>query len=116
VSSSDDSGQTQGARLVQPSAPIDEALAQEELRRLFGEKLEAFGKTLTSEKDVFLFENRIHPGEREPMTLQEIGDKWGVTRERARQLEARLTERLKDYLRKELPDFNELSVNPSEEG
>jgi RNA polymerase sigma-32 factor len=44
------------------------------------------------------------------MTLQQIGDLWGVTRERARQLEARLTEKLKETLRKELPDFAQLSV------
>jgi len=49
------------------------------------------------------------------MTLQQIGDLWGVTRERARQLEARLTDRLRDYLRRELPDFAQLSVNPPEE-
>jgi RNA polymerase sigma-32 factor len=44
-----------------------------------------------------------------------VGDKYGFTRERARQLEARLTERLRDYLRKELPDFAQLSVNAPEE-
>ena len=48
------------------------------------------------------------------MTLQQIGDVWGVTRERARQLEARLTGRLREYLRKELPDFAELSVKEEE--
>jgi len=49
------------------------------------------------------------------MTLQEVGDKYGFTRERARQLEARLTERLRDYLRRELPDFAELSVQRPED-
>jgi RNA polymerase sigma-32 factor len=49
------------------------------------------------------------------MTLQEVGDRYGFTRERARQIEARLTGRLRDYLRKELPDFAELSVNPPED-
>ena len=103
--------QTHGDRLVQPSAPADEQLADEELRRIFKEKLAAFGASLTGEKDRFLFENRIAPaGDQEPMTLQQIGDLWGVTRERARQLEARLTDRLRDYLRKELPDFAELST------
>jgi RNA polymerase sigma-32 factor len=109
----DDARQTQGDRLVQAGAPVDEQLADQELRRIFKEKLTAFGKTLTAEKDRFLFENRIAPSDdREPMTLQQIGDTWGVTRERARQLEARLTDRLRDYLRRELPDFAQLSVNP----
>ena len=108
--------QTHGDRLAQSGAPVDEQLADQELRRIFKEKLAAFGKTLTAEKDKFLFENRIAPADdREPMTLQQIGDLWGVTRERARQLEARLTDRLRDYLRRELPDFAQLSVTPAEE-
>jgi RNA polymerase sigma-32 factor len=49
------------------------------------------------------------------MTLQEVGDKYGFTRERARQLEARLTDRLREYLRRELPDFAELSVRRPED-
>src|SRR5713226_7301784 len=114
-SGGEESRQTHGDRLVQPSAPIDEQLANEQLRRIFKEKLAEFGRTLTAEKDKFLFENRIAPpDDREPMTLQQIGDLWGVTRERARQLEARLTERLKEYLREELPDFAQLSVRSEE--
>jgi RNA polymerase sigma-32 factor len=111
-----ESRQTHGDRLVQGGAPVDEQLADEELRTIFKEKLAAFGKTLTADKDRFLFENRIAPAEdKEQLTLQQIGDSWGVTRERARQLEARLTERLKEYLRKELPDFAQLVVNSTEE-
>jgi len=112
----DEGRQTHGDRLVQTAPPVDEQLADEELRRIFKEKLAEFGKTLTADKDRFLFENRIAPpDDREPMTLQQIGDLWGVTRERARQLEARLTDRLRDYLRRELPDFAQLSVTPAEE-
>ena len=116
VGGQDEGRQTHGDRLVQTAPPVDEQLADEELRRIFKEKLAEFGKTLTADKDRFLFENRIAPpDDREPMTLQQIGDLWGVTRERARQLEARLTDRLRDYLRRELPDFAELSVTPAEE-
>ncbi|HEY2029951.1 MAG TPA: RNA polymerase factor sigma-32 [Myxococcales bacterium] len=116
ASGSDESRQTHGDRLVQSGAPVDEQLADEELRSIFKEKLAAFGKTLTADKDKFLFHNRIAPeGDKDPLTLQQVGDAWGVTRERARQLEARLTDRLRDYLRKELPDFAQLEVNPAEE-
>jgi RNA polymerase sigma-32 factor len=112
----DEARQTHGDRLVQSGAPVDEQLADRELRQIFKEKLAQFGQTLTAEKDRFLFENRIAPpDDREPMTLQQIGDVWGVTRERARQLEVRLTDRLREYLRRELPDFAQLSVNPTEE-
>jgi len=111
-----ESRQTHGDRLVQGGAPVDEQLADEELRTIFKEKLAAFGKTLTADKDKFLFEKRIAPAEnREQLTLQQVGDAWGVTRERARQLETRLTERLREYLRKELPDFAQLVVNSTGE-
>ena len=113
TSGGDEARQTHGDRLTESALPADEQLADEELRRIFKEKLAAFGRTLTSDKDRFLFEHRI--AAEEPMTLQEVGTKYGFTRERARQLEARLTDRLREYLRAELPDFAQLSVNPSEE-
>ena len=116
VAGADDARQTYADRIVEGSRPAEDQLADEELRRIFKEKLAEFGKTLTADKDRFLFENRIAPpDDREPMTLQQIGDVWGVTRERARQLEVRLTDRLRDYLRRELPDFAQLSVTPAEE-
>jgi RNA polymerase sigma-32 factor len=111
-----ESRQTQGDRLVQSGQAVDDQLAEQELRTIFKEKLAAFGKTLTADKEKFLFENRIAPAEdKEQLTLQQVGDTWGVTRERARQLEARLTDKLKEYLRKELPDFAQLVVNPPAE-
>jgi RNA polymerase sigma-32 factor len=36
--------------------------------------------------------------------VQELGDEFGVSRERVRQLEARLTGKLRDYLKKTLGD------------
>ena len=111
-SGNDEARQTHGDRLVQHAKPIDEQLADEELSRMFREQLALFGQTLTAEKDLFLFQKRIAPpADQEPLTLQQIGDACGVTRERARQIEARLTGRLKEHLRAALPDFAELSMN-----
>jgi RNA polymerase sigma-32 factor len=116
VAGADDARQTYGDRIVETARPAEDQLGDEELRRIFKEKLAEFGKTLTDPKDRFLFEHRLSlPDGEEPMTLQEVGDKYGFTRERARQLEARLTDRLRDYLRRELPDFAELSVRPKED-
>ncbi|HYV65858.1 MAG TPA: RNA polymerase factor sigma-32 [Myxococcales bacterium] len=116
VAGAEDARQTWGDRIVETARPAEEQLGDEELRRIFKEKLAEFGKTLTDPKDRFLFEHRLSlPDGVEPMTLQEVGDKYGFTRERARQLEARLTDRLRDYLRRELPDFAELSVKRSED-
>jgi RNA polymerase sigma-32 factor len=38
----------------------------------------------------------------EPKTLQEIGDEFGVSRERVRQIEKRLQDKIKKYLTDEL--------------
>jgi RNA polymerase sigma-32 factor len=115
ISSGDGASQTYADRLADGSKPAEEQLADEELKRIFKEKLAAFGKTLTDAKEIYLFEHRLGVADGEPKTLQQVGDEFGFTRERARQLEARLTERLRGYIRKELPDFAELSVNPQEE-
>ena len=40
----------------------------------------------------------------DPLTLQELGDEFGISRERVRQLEARVTSKLREYLKKELGD------------
>ena len=56
----------------------DERIGDEQLRRLFREKLEAFAKTLRDEKERYIFERRLLPQDGEaPLTLQEIGDRFG---------------------------------------
>jgi RNA polymerase sigma-32 factor len=45
-----------------------------------------------------------------PLTLQEIGDRYGISRERARQIEKRLTAKLRDYLEDELGDAVEIAL------
>ena len=85
-------------------------MADEELRRVFQEKLAAFKQTL-DERDRRIVDERILAAE--PKTLQEMGDAFGVTRERVRQLEARVVERLREYLKKNLVDF-EYYAHPKE--
>jgi RNA polymerase sigma-32 factor len=88
------------------AAQADEQIGDEQLRRIFREKLEAFAKTIADEKERYIYEHRLLPPEGvEPLTLQEVGDRYKLTRERARQIEARLTSRLRGYLREEIPDF-----------
>ncbi|HEY8945748.1 MAG TPA: RNA polymerase factor sigma-32 [Polyangiaceae bacterium] len=72
-----------------------------ELHEIMREKLDEFRRTLTG-KDVAIFDKRLVADE--PLTLQELGDEFGVSRERVRQLEARLTGRLREYLKDALGD------------
>ncbi len=44
-----------------------------------------------------------------PMTLQSLGDRLGLSRERVRQLEKQILEDLKSYLEEEISDFDEFA-------
>ena len=46
------------------------------------------------------------------MTLREIGEHYHVTRERVRQLEVRLLEKLKSHLKTDIKDISEDWIDP----
>ncbi len=78
-------------------------IADSELQGLLKEKLGAFRETLDGkEKELAIFDERLVADE--PLTLQELGDRFGISRERVRQLEQRLTGRLREYLQAEMGD------------
>ena len=82
-------------------------MADGELQSLLKEKLSEFRKTLAGkDKEIAIFDHRLVA--EDPLTLQELGDKFGISRERVRQLEQRLTSRLRDFLRAEIGDAAEL--------
>jgi RNA polymerase sigma-32 factor len=104
------SRQTRLDRFSDVERGADEALGDEQLKQIFREKLDAFAQTLTDEKERYIFHHRLLPPDgKEPMTLQEIGDHFKLTRERARQIEAKLTARLRDHIKAEIPDFQLLT-------
>jgi RNA polymerase sigma-32 factor len=93
-------------RLEAAGGDMDDALGAEQLKRLFREKLAAFAKTITDEKERYIFDHRLLPPDgEEPLTLQQVGDRFKLTRERARQIEAKLTKRLREHMKAEIPDF-----------
>jgi RNA polymerase sigma-32 factor len=104
----DDPKNTRADRfLPSTAAGAEENLGNEELKALFREKLAEFAKSLEG-KERFIFENRLTADE--PLTLQDIGDKYGVSRERARQIEAALINRMREYMREQIPDFDLVAV------
>jgi RNA polymerase sigma-32 factor len=88
--------------LPSPGTPADEALANEELRTLFRRKLAEFAATL-DDRYADILRNRILS--ETPMTLGDIGKKYHLSRERARQLEEKIIKRLREYMKKEIKDF-----------
>jgi RNA polymerase sigma-32 factor len=103
----EESRQTRLDRVTASGAPSpDDHIGDEELRRIFREKLAAFAETVEDQKERYILERRLLPPEgTAPLTLQEIGSHFGLTRERARQIEAKLTARLREFIRAEIPDF-----------
>jgi RNA polymerase sigma-32 factor len=79
----------------------------DEFRALLREKLEKFAGTLRG-RELTIFQERLLTDA--PKTLQEIGETYGISRERARQLEKRLTDKLKKYLQAELGDAVQIAM------
>lgn len=108
----EEGGQTLGDRLTLDGEGADEVLGDAELKAIFREKLAEFETTIDDVRERFIFEKRLTS--ETPMTLQDIGTEFGVSRERARQLEARMIKRLRAYIESQLPDFGELVVEGME--
>ena len=93
--------------LADPRATVEEEVSATEYRALIREKMDAFAQTLSG-KDAVIFHQRLLA--EEPRTLQEIGDQYGISRERVRQLESRLKKKLKAHLVQEFTDLQDLDV------
>ncbi len=93
--------------LADQSANAEEAVSTLEYQQLIRRKLTDFAQTLEGKEEV-IFNQRLFA--EEPLTLQDIGDQYGISRERVRQLESRLKKKLKEYLVREIPDLTELDI------
>ena len=93
--------------LPSQQVPADEQLAQTQLQTFFRAKLAEFVKTL-DERDEDILRNRILS--ETPMTLDDLGSKYSITKERTRQLEARIITRLRNYIKKDIKDFDHLRI------
>lgn len=80
----------------------EDQLAKKEIETLLHNKIDDFKKTMSS-RELEIFELRVFSDS--PATLQEIGDKYHISRERVRQIEKNIIKKIKEYLKNELPDF-----------
>ncbi len=94
--------------LASKEATAEEEVASAESRHLISQKVREFGETLSG-KDRVIFEGRLMA--EEPMTLQEIGDRYGISRERVRQIEERVKKKLKAYLIANVKDVEDAVVD-----
>jgi RNA polymerase sigma-32 factor len=82
----------------QDQARPDVRVEESEFTALLRQKLEAFALTLKGREETIFRERWLTDS---PLTLQQLGDRYGVSRERARQLEKRMLTRLRKYLEQE---------------
>ncbi len=82
----------------------EEAAAHDEWRTFAREKIDLFASTL-KDKELEIFQSRLLS--EDPPTLQEVGARFGISRERVRQIEARLKKRLKLFLKSQASDIEQ---------
>jgi RNA polymerase sigma-32 factor len=78
------------------------ALEDNEQARLFQKALEEFREDLEERELVFLEERLLSEN---PKTLLELGERFGFSKERARQVEERIKSKLKSFLETHYPDI-----------
>ncbi|MDR1315092.1 MAG: RNA polymerase factor sigma-32 [Deltaproteobacteria bacterium] len=94
---------TQVSMVTDSSQGADSILADAQIRRLVSDHMGRFKKTL-NDRDRRILEKRLFADD--PVTLQEMGEEFGVSRERVRQLEERLKKKIHAYLVKEVPELS----------
>jgi RNA polymerase sigma-32 factor len=95
-------GMTFGDRMAAPGISSEAAVGASELRGVFRNQVDEFAETL-GERDLIILNQRILADE--PKTLAQLGEKFEVSRERVRQLEVKLVNRLRSYMQENLVDF-----------
>ena len=86
---------TRGDTLSDTEETIEDVLADAQVREIFHDHINEFRKKLKG-RDLEVLEARLLADE--PMTLQEVGDRYGISRERARQIEARIIKMLRAFV------------------
>jgi RNA polymerase sigma-32 factor len=105
---SDDGKEAYAAFLPDPDEAVDEKLSDYENRKILLAKLKEYRSRLSG-KDLDIFDNRIMA--ENPLTLQELGDKYKISRERVRQIQDRVIKNIKKWLVEEIPNFEENFIN-----
>ena len=83
---------------------VEEILAQSELKDKFRQKLQEFRQDLNP-KELDIIDLRLLA--EKPLTLQEIGARHRISRERVRQIEDRLIKKLRNFLKSEITDWED---------
>ena len=81
---------------------VEEQVSKKEIEALLHNKIAEFRKKMTP-REIEIFDLRIFSDN--PVTLQEIGDRYGISRERVRQVEKNIIKKMREFFKREIPDF-----------
>jgi RNA polymerase sigma-32 factor len=100
----DNGKEVYGSFLPDQNIGVDEQLFAKQNRELLLQKLGEYRAKLSG-KELDIFDNRIMA--ENPVTLQELGDRYKISRERVRQIQERIIKNIKKWLTEEIPNFEE---------
>jgi RNA polymerase sigma-32 factor len=81
--------------MVKTDSNIEDLVEEREKKKIAARKIAEF-RNMLNERELYIFEHRIMTDE--PITLQEIGDHFGISRERARQIEKGVSNKVSMHL------------------
>ncbi len=100
----EDSDDEQKNFLPQKGLSIEEKVADREVKEWMSAILDELKETLNDKERTILTERLLSD---EPLTLQDIADRFDISRERVRQIEGNLLKKMRKYLEKEVPDIKD---------
>ena len=103
-----DSTMTPAQTLSQDGQSVEENVALKQFRQILNENIENF-KAGLNPNEIEILNNRILS--EDPLSLQEIGEQRGVTREAVRQAEQRLLKKFKTYIEEKMPEAADYFTN-----
>ncbi|MBF0467721.1 MAG: RNA polymerase factor sigma-32 [Desulfamplus sp.] len=86
----------------------EDRVARKQIEDILHTRVNEFKKSLKP-RELEIFEKRIFSDE--PLTLQEIGEVYNISRERVRQIENNIIKKMKEYFKNKIPDFEEYDHN-----
>ena len=81
----------------------EDQVAKKQVEALLHNKISEFKQRLST-RELEIFNQRIFSDA--PATLQEIGDNYGISRERVRQVEKNIIRKMREFFRREIHDFS----------
>ncbi|PKN59133.1 MAG: RNA polymerase subunit sigma-70 [Deltaproteobacteria bacterium HGW-Deltaproteobacteria-14] len=95
----DEDGRTRGDVMADETASPEDDVSGGEIQDILQQAFGEFRETL-DERDRAIWDQRLQS--EDPVRLEDLGDQFGVSKERVRQLEVRIKRRLKDFLQRRL--------------